>query len=195
MKFKILTILMIALPLAVSSPSTADETRAQKQILDARTQVSETQFDANIKTAAQFNSGVQNSVVLGAGRGGNTTGYIEVSAKFIPAAYVKFRHEAFFLPDFDQVLLRAQSFFKNTEVTIEGLPGDTAVLSCEVQYMEGGKVKTYNPVQRRACNAETLQGQVEAKMGETLENQVALKDDRSDMGQYDSYVALEITYI
>lgn len=190
------------IPLMVSTPSLANEydekNSVQSNTLPTYSYNESTDFKAPLKaqsalrTSAIHRGGVSS---VSPASSNAATGYIGVRARFVPAAYVEFKHDAFFLPNFDEVLLRAQTMFKNTEVKVNGRPGETAVISCEIQHMAHEEIKSYTPVDRQECDSRIIQQKILSTMGETYENQVELNGSNFETAEYDSYVALEITYL
>lgn len=173
----------------MTSPSMAND---YKQVLNENQITYD--YEADIQAAAKvpYNGNISSAVVGGTASGGTV---VDVYAKFVPAASVEFKHDAFFMPDFDNIDLKAQTYFKNTEVKIKGVPGETAVLSCEIQYMEIETIKSYTPVQAQECGHNLVKQKVLASTGDTLQNNVELTDKAIQTAKYDSYVALEITYL
>lgn len=205
MNYKLFHI-FLALPLMMASPSLANDYSGQYVQSDNTSKPAVTvstdntiHYNDDMQAAVKTSHAPRNAYMGlssgGSAGGGNSSTFIDVTARFRPAASVEFKHEAFFIPDFDNVLLTAKKYFKNTEVKVQGIPGETAVVSCEIQYMEIEDIKSYTPVQTEDCDSNVVKRQVLASIGQTYQNQVELNETNFETAKYDSYIALEITYL
>ena len=121
------------------------------------------------------------------GLAGDTT--LEVDAHFVSAAYVEFADQGLAVPNMDRNYLKRLAVSKDTAIRVHGAPGETAIVSCEIQKMDKGGVQTYIPVNTRKCNQEE---RIELTMGNSIKNKVML--DVEDT-QHNKYVSLDVTYL
>ena len=121
------------------------------------------------------------------GLAGDTT--LEVDAHFVSAAYVEFADQGLAVPNMDRNYLKRVAVSKDTAIRVHGAPGETAIVSCEIQKMDKGGVQTYIPVNTRKCNQEE---RIELTMGNSIKNKVMLDVDDT---QHNKYVSLDVTYL
>lgn len=128
----------------------------------------------------------------------SNTAAVQASAKFTQAASIRVKHDSFQVPTIRSFMPVAYAIEKRASIQINGISGETVVVSCQIESVEGPHRYTDNSnVNQLDCNGGNKIEQQAVLSGSTIDRTVLLTSDMAPSQGIvsDSNVTIDIFYI